>query len=262
MMNPHVLLLGGNGRVARAMTRLMVSRSWRVTSVVRNPQHKEDILRLGANEAVQCDLRRIQTVEDASQLIEKHQPSCVVFAAGSFSSPYEIDRDAAQHFIQAACQADHVHQFLMISFPASRRHPAPWWSKQDIASYRAECETYPHIQEAKLQADECLISAARQRELRGGKIQAISLRPSWLLTSPPTGKVLLGKTPAVGQVSIDDVAAVAVSLLSRNDTNGWVDLVEGDMEIDRAVDALVENKVNSIEGEDVERMCKVKRLNA
>ncbi|OOF98238.1 hypothetical protein ASPCADRAFT_3305 [Aspergillus carbonarius ITEM 5010] len=79
---PHVLLLGGNGRVARAMTKLLKAQSWKVTSVVRNPQQQKDhLLRLGAHEVIHHDLGNPHTVEDASHLIEKYQPSCVVFAA-------------------------------------------------------------------------------------------------------------------------------------------------------------------------------------
>ncbi|KAJ5112141.1 hypothetical protein N7532_000186 [Penicillium argentinense] len=260
----HVLLFGGNGRVARAMTKLMVARSWTVTSVIRNPQQEGDILRLGNKEqpsrlrVIHCDLRTIKTSDEASHLLEQVRPNCIVFAAGSFSNPYEIDRDVAQRIMQASSRADYVRKFLMISFPASRRKPAPWWNQRDIRDYHSESNSYPSVKDAKLQADEYLIAMARQRELRGGpRLQAISLRPSWLLTSPGTGKVKLGKTQALGQLPIGDVASIAVSLLSRNDANGWFDLVQGDVEIDQAVEAVVQNQINCIEGEDLENIYKL-----
>ncbi|KAL3458733.1 NAD(P)-binding protein [Aspergillus heterothallicus] len=261
MPNPHVLLFGGNGRVAKAMTKIMVSRSWKVTSVIRNIKQKQSILQLAeANpptpnllDVVECDLEDLRTSRDASDIIEKIRPSIVVFAAGSFTQPYSIDRDAAQRIAQAAAEADFVRKFLIISFPASRRKPAPWWNRQDIKDYTQESNAYPSIKEAKLQADEYAIAVARHRELRGGPpFQIVSLRPSWLLTSAPTGKVRLGKTEAVGQVTIGDVAAVAVSLLSRDDTHGWFDLVQGEEGIEEAVEAVVRDQVNSIEGEDLE----------
>ncbi|RHZ43324.1 uncharacterized protein CDV56_100036 [Aspergillus thermomutatus] len=240
--NLRVLLFGGNGRVARAMTSLMVARSWDVTSVIRNPQQELDILRLGAHgpgrlDVLHCDLRHIESPDDATRLLEKVQPNCVVFAAGSFSNPYEIDRDVAQRIIQASGRADY----------------------RDIKEYLWESNSYPSVKDSKLQADEHLVAVARQRELRGSPgLQAISLRPSWLLTSPATGKVKLGKTQAVGQVTIGDVASVAVSLLSRDDTSGWYDLVQGDQGIDQAVEAVVRDRVICIEGEDVQRIYSLK----
>ncbi|KAL3475994.1 NAD(P)-binding protein [Aspergillus californicus] len=263
-IKPHVLVFGGNGRVAKAMTKIMVSRLWQVTSVVRNIMQKQNILRLGGYnpstnlDVLECDLANIRTSKDASSIIEMVQPNIVVFAAGSFTNPYEIDRDAAQRIAQAAARADFVRKFLIISFPASRRQPAPWWNRQDVKDYMQESNAYPSIKEAKLQADEYAIALARQRELRGGpSFQVISVRPSWLRTSAPTGKVRLGKTQAVGQVTIGDVADVAVSMLSRDDTHGWFDLLQGEEGIKEAVEAVVRDKINSIEGEDLERMYKL-----
>ncbi|PYI00053.1 NAD(P)-binding protein [Aspergillus ellipticus CBS 707.79] len=262
MSNPHGLVFGGNGRVARAMTKLMVSRSWQVTSVVRNlHRHEKDILRLAASDqadrlsVINCNLQTIRTSDDALQLLEKVRPSCVVFAAGSFSDPYKIDRDVAQRIIKAASHADYVRKFLIISFPASRRQPAPWWNQKDIRQYIAESESYPDIKDAKLQADEYLVAAARQRELLGGpRLQAISLRPSWLLTSSATGRVKLGRTQAVGKVTIGDVASVAVEMLGRDDVGGWFDLVEGREGVERAVDRVVSEGIDCIEGGDLERI--------
>lgn len=69
----------------------------------------------------------------------------------------------------------------------------------------------------------------------------------------------LGKTPSLGQVKIADVAAVAVSLLARDDTDGWYDLVEGSDSVEKAVDMCVENGVNCFEGEDIERILNLYR---
>jgi hypothetical protein len=124
--------------------------------------------------------------------------------------------------------------------------------------YIKEKNSYPDIADAKLQSDEYLIAMSRKRNLQDSSgFQAISLRPSWLLTSPGTGKVHLGKTRALGQIPIQDVAAVAVGLLSREDTHGWYDLVQGNDGIDESIHKAVRDGLNSIDGEDVEEMYKL-----
>jgi hypothetical protein len=151
----------------------------------------------------------------------------------------------------------------MISFPASRRKPAPWWNEKDIADYTSERNTYPEIGDAKIQADEYLVAMAHARRQRGGisdastggsTFQGISLRPTWLTTGEGTGHVSLGKTRALGTVPIEDVARVAVEMLSRGDVSGWFDLVEGGDGIAEAVEGVVEEGIDCVEGEDLEAM--------
>lgn len=94
---------------------------------------------------------------------------------------------------------------------------------------------------------------ANSRRVRGGPpFQAISLRPTWLTTGRGTGKVTLGKTRALGDVSIEDTAAVAVEMLGREDVSGWFDLLSGDVPVKDAVEGVVRDKVDCIEGEVVQ----------
>ncbi|KAJ6013225.1 hypothetical protein N7540_007816 [Penicillium herquei] len=257
MAGEKVLIIGGNGRIARSMTSLMLARSWNVTSAIRNLDQQESILQLGKNQpgkinVLSMDLRNIKTAADVSGVFEYVNPTCVVFAAGSMQNVYAVDRDAAQHIIKASTGAPSVDKFLMISFPSSRRRAAPWWGKEDIRNWQQEVNSFPDIAEAKIQADEYLVAMSKARESRSGSpFQAISLRPSWLRTGAPTGRVNLGKTYALGQVNILDVAAVGVSLLARNDTSGWYDLVEGSDTIESAIEMCVKDEVNFIEGEDI-----------
>ncbi|GKZ38323.1 hypothetical protein AbraIFM66950_010453 [Aspergillus brasiliensis] len=281
----RVLIFGGNGRVAKAMTSLMLARSWQVTSVIRSPSQKKSIQSLGDNQkgtidVIMHDLKDLKDSDDVQQrILDKCRPDCVVFAAGklapkqtcvnwqlltyfriigSFSDVYGIDRDAAKIIIKAATSHPTVKKFLLISFPASRRKPAPWWDSRDAKDYTSEKNSYPDIADAKLQSDEYLVAMSRKRNLQDGSgFQAISLRPSWLLTSPGTGRVHLGKTRALGQIPIQDVAAVAVGLISREDTHGWYDLVQGNDQVDEAIDKAVRDGINSIDGEDVEQMYKL-----
>lgn len=47
---------------------------------------------------------------------------------------------------------------------------------------------------------------------------------------------------------------MAAALLERDDTRGWYDLLQGDDNVEDAIDALVKEKFDGIEGEDLERI--------
>ena len=49
-------------------------------------------------------------------------------------------------------------------------------------------------------------------------------------------------------------AQVAAALLERPDTRGWYDLLNGDEPIDKAIDRLVGENFDGIEGEDLDRI--------
>lgn len=283
MASLRVLIFGGNGGIGQLIVDSMLTRSWHVTSVIRDPRQKADVLRLGSKKGPKADvlvfdLARMKD-EDAIKILTQVKPNYVVFAAGKKSHDYAtnyftkllycssgsmsnvnaVDRDAAKKIIKAAVSTLEVTKFLMISFPASRRKKAPWWDSTDYQNFLDETRAYPEIAEAKLNADEYLVAMSKQRnDDSPDSFQAISLRPSWL-TNTPSGRVHLGKTKFSGSVSRADVAAVAVSLLSRSDASGWFDLVDGSDDIESAVDNAVQNNLNSIDGEDLEQMyCKVR----
>lgn len=85
--NPHVLLLGGHGKVSLLLTPLLLSRSWRVTSVIRDPAQKADILEAGKNGPGKVDvlvesLEEVKSDSDAASVLEKTKPDYVVWSAG------------------------------------------------------------------------------------------------------------------------------------------------------------------------------------
>lgn len=69
--------------------------------------------------------------------------------------------------------------------------------------------------------------------------------------------VLLGKTGSRGEVSRADVARVAAKLL-ETEYRGWLDLLKGEEEVEVAVERCVGEKVDCIEGEDLEAIYNTK----
>ena len=89
----HVLLLGGHGKVALYLTPLLLNRSWRVTSVVRNPDHESEILDLGKGHKGKLNvlissLENVKSAADAHKILDATKPDYVVWSAGTCPSPH------------------------------------------------------------------------------------------------------------------------------------------------------------------------------
>jgi len=145
---------------------------------------------------------------------------------------------------------------MMVSYIASRQSRAPWWTDEDWkAAQHVNKNVLPRYFEAKVEADEHLAALAKKRADSGDTaFQEINLRPGSLTDSAATSKVKLGKTSSRGSVSREDVAEVAAALLVRDDTRGWYDLLEGEDDIDSAIDQLVKEGHDGTAGEDLQRI--------
>jgi nucleoside-diphosphate-sugar epimerase len=265
MTTTRVLLLGGHGKVALYLTPLLLSKSWNVTSVVRNPDHKSEILKLGENkpgkvEVLVDSLDDVTSVDRAENVLEKVNPDIVVWSAGAGGKggparTKAIDEVAAKNYISASAARPSVKKFLLVSYIASRRGRPSWWNDEDQkAAEYVNTKVLPAYFAAKVEADEHLAAVAKKRNEKDPAFQAIDLRPGTLKDEPSSGKVTLGRTSAKGDVSIETLAKVAVALLERDDTRGWYDLLDGDEPIDEAVARLAKEKWEGIEGEDLERI--------
>ena len=91
-MSPRILLLGGHGKVSLAMTPLMLARSWHVTSVIRNPEHKAEIESTAGGHPGKLDVL-VASLEDAAKgeshaqsIIDQTKPDWVVWSAGGCST--------------------------------------------------------------------------------------------------------------------------------------------------------------------------------
>ncbi|KAE8440946.1 hypothetical protein EG329_006185 [Mollisiaceae sp. DMI_Dod_QoI] len=266
-MSPkNILLLGGHGKVSLLMTPKLLSRSWNVTSIIRNPDHKPEILSAGKNGPGKIDvlvesLEDVKSQADAQKILDKVNPDTVIWSAGAGGKggperTMAIDRDACIHFIRSSIATKGVTKFLVISALNERRNRAPWFDDESYALMnKMNTEVMPTYYKAKLAADDVLTVEGMERNKKDG-FGWISLRPGMLSDDPETGKVSFGKTRARGGVSRADVAEVGVRLLERDGVSGWFDLLGGEEEVGAAIDRVLKEKVDSMEGEDLEEMKK------
>ncbi|KAM3065684.1 hypothetical protein ACMFMG_011389 [Clarireedia jacksonii] len=260
---PRILLLGGHGKVSLLMTPKILSRSWNLTSVVRNADHKDDILAAaekapkegrGQLDVLVASIDDVKSEGDAKGILEKVKPDWVIWSAGAggkggASRTYAIDQHACIHFIRASVSTPSITKFLLVSAMIARAGRAPWWDDESWALvHKTNTETMPDYTKAKIAADRALVKLAEGRKGWGW----ISLRPGALSEDPETGKVSIGKTKAKGKVPRGDVAEVGVRLLEREGVSGWFDLLEGEDEVGTAVEKVLSEGVDTREGEDLE----------
>jgi uncharacterized protein YbjT (DUF2867 family) len=212
----RIVIIGGHGKVALHLARILSDRGEQVTSVFRNPDHADDIAATGA-QPVAADIEQLDTAALAD-LLAGHD--AVVFAAGAGGGDpartYTVDRDAAIRVIDAAGQAD-VRRFVMVSYFGARPdHGVP------------EDNSFYAYAEAKSAAD---------AHLRATDLDWTVLGPSRLTLGPATGRIEVG-TAAVtaGEVSRADVALVAAAALDDDSTiHRTIEFNNGDVPIAEAL---------------------------
>ena len=89
MPGEHVLIFGGNDKIARSMTKLTLVRLWNVTSVIRSPGQEGIILQLGKDQpgminVVIANLQDIRSPDDAAKILMSVKPTAVVLVAGLY----------------------------------------------------------------------------------------------------------------------------------------------------------------------------------
>ncbi|KAL9477477.1 hypothetical protein ACSS6W_007318 [Trichoderma asperelloides] len=256
----HVLILGGHGKIAQLLTPLLLKRSWVVTSVIRKEEQVPTVEKLGAGlpgklNVLVRSIEGVDTQEKAASILDEVNADYVTWSAGAggkygAEGTFRIDRDAAIHFINAAAAKPSISRFLLISYSGSRRKGAPWWSASEWEEYNQKVNNGPlaTYYQAKLPADEVLYEVSKTSPTLVG----IDLRPG-ALTDDPVGKVEFGKTKKVrGNIPRESVAHVIDRILAAEGVkSGWLDLVEGDVDIDEAVTAAIRDGVDTAEGEDI-----------
>jgi uncharacterized protein YbjT (DUF2867 family) len=205
-------IIGGHGKIALHLARILTQRGGEVTSVFRNPDHADEIAAMGAHPAV-ADIENLDPGALAD-LLAGHD--AVVFSAGAGGGDpartYAVDRDAAIRVIDAAGQAG-VRRFVMVSyFGAGPDHGV----SQDNSFFA--------YADAKAAAD---------AHLRASDLDWTVLGPGRLTLAPATGRIAVGAGAAEkAEVSREDVALVAAAALNDNSTiRRTIDFNNGDLPI-------------------------------
>src|SRR5271166_2581826 len=196
----RIIVIGGHGKVALQLARILTERGDEVSSVFRNPDHSGDIAAAGAT-PLQADIEQLDTGALAG-LLAGHD--AVVFSAGAGGGnparTYAVDRDAAIRVIDAAAQAG-VRRFVMVSyFGAGPDH-----------GVAPDDPFFPYA-EAKAAAD---------AHLRASDLDWTVLGPSRLTLDPPTGRIAVAggaRRPEKDSVSRADVALVVAAVLHDGST--------------------------------------------
>jgi len=212
----RIVIVGGHGKVALYLARILTERGDQVTSIFRNPDHTDDVTATGASPVV-ADIENLNT-DALADLLAGHD--AVVFSAGAGGGnparTYAVDRDAAIRVIDAAGQAG-VRRFVMVSyFGAGLDHVVP------------EDNSFFPYAEAKAAAD---------AHLRASDLDWTVLGPGRLTLEPATGRIAVGAAGAAkGSVSREDVALVAAAALQEPATiRRTIDFNNGDLPISEAL---------------------------
>lgn len=212
-----IAIAGGHGKIALELTRLLTERGDAVRSLIRNPDHDEDVRSVGGDPVV-IDLETAadQAIDDAVRGAD-----AVVFAAGAgpgsgAARKETVDYGAAVKLIQA-CERTGVDRYLMIS--AARAD----------ASVEGD-EVFAVYLRAKGRADAELVASG---------LDYVIVRPVTLTDDPATGRVSVADEPSElesNEIPRDDVASVLAEIAARPDVSRrTINLSSGDREIAEAV---------------------------
>ncbi|EEY19507.1 NAD dependent epimerase/dehydratase family protein [Verticillium alfalfae VaMs.102] len=248
---PHVLILGGHGKIAQHLTPLLLRAAHTVTSVIRADDQAPTIRGLapadsrGTLNVLIRSLEDVTSQDRAQAILSEVKPDAVVFSAGAGGKGV-ADRP------RTSCAPPPQRPRLQNSSssrtsPRAAREPA-WWDAAAWADAQKVNTTLAAYYDAKVAADEVLYEAGSARQ----DFAAVSLRPG-TLTEGDVGGIEFGRTGgAKGEVSRRTVAEVTARLVDAEGLKtSWIDLLDGQDNIDEAVKRVVKEGVDVAEGEPV-----------
>ena len=213
----RIAIIGGHGKVALHLSRLLSDEGHSVTSFIRNPGHAADVAATGATPSV-LDVENSTTAAIAEAL-SGHD--AVVWSAGAGGGnparTYAVDRDAAIRSMDAAAQAG-VKRYVMVSYlGAGKDHGVP-----------ADNSFFPYA-EAKATADEYL---------RGTDLAWTILGPGSLTEQPGSGRIEVDPPrEGGGATSRANTAIVAAAVLDLPETAGrTIEFRDGSLPIAAALE--------------------------
>ncbi|WP_067697814.1 SDR family oxidoreductase [Nocardia jejuensis] len=214
----RVVIIGGHGKIALRLARLLSAEGHEVSSLFRNPEHAEEVASTGAVPVV-ADIENL-SAEKIAELVSGHD--AVVFSAGAGGGnpdrTYAVDRDAAERSADGAAAAG-VRRFVLVSYFGARTdHGVP------------PDNSFFHYAEAKAAAD---------AHVRASDLDWTIVAPSTLTLDPGTGRIETAAQGATsGTVSRDDVAAVIAAVLAQPATiHRTIQFNNGPTPIDEAITA-------------------------
>ena len=195
----RIVVIGGHGKIALRLSRLLTQAGHQVTGWVRNPSHRSDVDATGATAEVH-DVEQM-SVDELTEALGGHD--AVVWSAGAGGGTpertYAVDRDAATRSMDAAETAG-VGRYVMVSyFGAGADHGV------------APDNPFHAYAQAKAAAD---------AHLRSTDLAWTILAPSSLVDGPGTGRIETGDGVQSSEVTRDDVATVAAYVIERPRTAG------------------------------------------
>lgn len=194
----RIIIVGGHGKVALLLAPLLTARGDQVTSIIRNPEHADDVRATGADPLV-FDVET-EGRDALADIVAGHD--AVVWSAGAGGGDPErtkaVDHDAAVRSMQAAADAG-VRRYVMVSyFGASEDHGID--PQNSFFAYA----------QAKAAADAAL---------RASDLDWTVLGPSALTLDPPTG-LIDAAAESSDRVSRANVAMVIAAILRDPSTIG------------------------------------------
>ena len=197
-------------------------------------------------------MEEITSQATAIEILSSYEPNMIIFSAGAGgkggpSRTFAIDQDACVYLIEAAKAREKVKRFVIVSYIGSRGKRAPWWSDADWTfTQEVNNGALKNYHKAKLAADQSLLEANKER----GQGWGWSIRPGTLTDEKGNG-VQLGKIGAKGSVSRQSVAEVVKEFVeSQGGKGGYVDLLNGEEDVTKAVERVVREGVDCAEGEE------------
>ncbi|WP_132992886.1 NAD(P)H-binding protein [Gordonia zhaorongruii] len=215
-----IKIIGGHGKIALLLAPLLNERGDSVTSIIRNPEHADDVRASGAEPLV-LDVENADRGE-ISQAIEG--ADAVVFTAGAGGGnpdrTYAVDRDAAIRAMEAAAEAG-VNRFVLVSYLGA----GPDHGVSEDSAF------YPYA-EAKAAADVAL---------RESKLDWTILMPGALTLDDPSGTIdpaaiRTEKNAGTARANVAQVAAAALANPASIRQN--IAFTDGSVPIDVALNAL------------------------
>jgi len=249
---PTTLIFGGSGKVARHLTRILVtetSPAHEVYSIIRNPNQLSELIALGAKPIVQSIEEA--SVSDLVLTLKNTKPDAVVWAAGAgddddITRLAAVDRDGAIKVMDACAKAG-VKRLITVSAMDVRDHSKTAPDRYDEGTRERAAKVFQTIQpfmDAKFASDKELVIGNKTR-----KLDYTIVRAAGLGNQPGVGTVSAGKVQLAKVVKREDLARVVAQCMEEPGTIGLVfDVAAGNTPIAEEVSRVAIERIDVFDG--------------